>query len=33
MVLAILSTMPEATAPRDNTLIARTAKLLADTLA
>ncbi|MFD4935009.1 class A beta-lactamase [Streptomyces virginiae] len=33
IVLAILSTMPEATAPRDNTLIARTAKLLADTLA
>ncbi|MFD3469157.1 class A beta-lactamase [Streptomyces sp. NPDC058682] len=33
LVLAILSTMPEATAPRDNTLIARTAKLLADTLA
>ncbi|WP_327381249.1 class A beta-lactamase [Streptomyces sp. NBC_01207] len=33
LVLAILSTMPEAAAPRDNTLIARTAKLLADTLA
>ncbi|MFF2787440.1 class A beta-lactamase [Streptomyces sp. NPDC058049] len=33
VVLAILSTMPEATTPRDNTLIARTAKLLADTLA
>ncbi|MFI8387801.1 class A beta-lactamase [Streptomyces sp. NPDC085540] len=33
LVVAILSTMPEATAPRDNTLIARTAKLLADTLA
>ncbi|MFD7915847.1 class A beta-lactamase [Streptomyces sp. NPDC059752] len=33
LVLAILSTMPEATAPRDNTLIARTAKLLADALA
>ncbi|MCX5277346.1 class A beta-lactamase [Streptomyces virginiae] len=33
IVLAILSTMSEATAPRDNTLIARTAKLLADTLA
>ncbi|MFB6820393.1 class A beta-lactamase [Streptomyces virginiae] len=33
LVLAILSTMPEATAPRDNTLIARTAKLVADTLA
>ncbi|MGW6993210.1 class A beta-lactamase [Streptomyces sp. NPDC054946] len=33
MILAILSTMPEATAPRDNTLIASTAKLLADTLA
>ncbi|MET9689485.1 class A beta-lactamase [Streptomyces sp. NPDC006514] len=33
LVLAILSTMPEATAPRDNTLIARAAKLLADALA
>ncbi|MFJ6479455.1 class A beta-lactamase [Streptomyces sp. NPDC091682] len=33
LVLSILSTMPGATAPRDNTLIARTAKLLADTLA
>ncbi|MFF4387969.1 class A beta-lactamase [Streptomyces sp. NPDC001552] len=33
LVLAILSTMPEAAAPRDNTLIARTAKLLANTLA
>ncbi|WP_314244981.1 class A beta-lactamase [Streptomyces sp. DSM 40907] len=32
LVLAILSTMPEAKAPRDNTLIARTAELLADTL-
>ncbi|WP_329095666.1 class A beta-lactamase [Streptomyces sp. NBC_01439] len=31
LVLSILSTMPGATAPRDNTLIARTAKLLADT--
>ncbi|MFE9480127.1 class A beta-lactamase [Streptomyces spororaveus] len=33
VILAILSTMPEPTAPRDNTLIARTAKLLADGLA
>ncbi|QES58231.1 class A beta-lactamase [Streptomyces venezuelae] len=33
VVLAILSTMPEATTPRDDTLIARTAKLLADMLA
>ncbi|MFE5807814.1 class A beta-lactamase [Streptomyces sp. NPDC056491] len=32
VVLAILSTLPEANAPRDNTLIARTAKLLADAL-
>ncbi|WP_405436109.1 class A beta-lactamase [Streptomyces avidinii] len=32
VVLAVLSTRPEATAPRDNTLIARTAKLLADAL-
>ncbi|MEU2451922.1 class A beta-lactamase [Streptomyces sp. NPDC012765] len=33
VVLSILSTLPEPTAPRDNTLIARTAKLLADALA
>ncbi|MFG2988151.1 class A beta-lactamase [Streptomyces sp. NPDC048257] len=32
VLLSILSTMQEATAPRDNTLIARTAKLLADVL-
>ncbi|MFD6876178.1 MULTISPECIES: class A beta-lactamase [unclassified Streptomyces] len=33
VILSIFSTMPDADAPRDNTLIAKTAKLLADTFA